>query len=142
MDHDLDRRMKASPWWRYWAPPAAYFALIFALSSFSSLPEPPGISLNILHYPEYAVMAFLLARAIHGGAPGRSGPGTYALSFVLTAVAGAVDEIHQAFVPGRLSDVNDFIHDVAGGVAGLLLWAIWRELDVGWSKRRGGKPCP
>ncbi len=133
--------MKASTWWRYWAPPLAYFGLIFVLSSFSSLPEPPGVSLDILHFPEYAAMAFLLARAIHGGLPTRSGPGTYALSFVLTAVCAALDEIHQAFVPGRLSDIHDFVHDLLGGLVGLLLWAVFRELVLRWNRKEGRNPC-
>jgi len=128
--------VKVPSWWRFWAPPAVYFILIFILSSFSTLPEPPGFSLNTLHYPEFAVMSFLLARAVHGTAPGRSGFGAYALSFLLTAVVAALDELHQAMVPGRLSDIRDFVHDLAGAAGGLLLWGIWREGALRLERRR------
>jgi len=121
---------------RFWGPPAAYFVLIFALSSFTSLPEPPGISLNLLHYPEFGVLSFLFARAIHGERPGRSRPGVYLLALVLTAICGALDEFHQAFVPGRLADIHDFVHDFVGAVGGLAAWACFREVLFVIGKKR------
>jgi VanZ family protein len=111
---------------RYWLPVVAYSLLIFALSSMSRPPIPSGVSGDLLHYPEFAVLAFLLARAFHGARPGAPLPKHVLWAMALTVAFGATDEFHQAFVPDRVPDVMDWLHDGIGAAAGLLLWGIWR----------------
>ena len=43
---------------------------------------------------------------------------------VFVAGLGALDEWHQAYLPGRSVDINDFLADLAAAVCavGLLLW--------------------
>ncbi len=115
---------------RYWLPVVAYSLLIFLLSGMSRPPVPPGVSGDLLHYPEFAVLAFLLARAFHGDREGAPLPKHMLWAMALTVAFGATDEFHQAFVPDRVPDVRDWLHDGIGAAAGLLLWGIWR-----WMRR-------
>ncbi|MCI4398884.1 MAG: VanZ family protein [Acidobacteria bacterium] len=113
----------------YWLPPILYLGLIFALSSMSSPPVPKGINQDFLHYPEYAVLGFLLARALQQGRPGRTSAGLLALTVGLCAIWGVSDEMHQAFVPGRVPDLLDLWHDFIGaciGAAAFGAWKLWR----------------
>jgi VanZ family protein len=111
-----------------WIPPALYLLLIFVLSGMSHPPIPLGIQGNILHYPEYAVLGFILARALQGGRPGLPKAPTLLLALLLSVFFGATDEIHQAFVPNRIPDLSDWYHDSAGAAAGVLAWWLWRWL--------------
>lgn len=106
----------------YWLPPALYLATIWALSSRSSLlPDVPPFPHfdKVAHFAEYGVLGLLLARAV-----GRS-LGRYAVGAAIAiAVAyGALDEVHQAFVPGRQSSLLDVAADLVGATAGALVWA-------------------
>lgn len=111
-----------------WAPVLAYILLIFTLSGMSHPPVPADVSGDLLHYPEYAVLGFLLGRALQGGK--RSVPGLFVLSlaFVLSVLFGASDEFHQAFVPERVPDVMDWARDCAGTAAGVAAWWLWRRV--------------
>jgi VanZ family protein len=44
--------------------------------------------------------------------------------FVAVALYGAATEIIQAFVPGRTADVRDWLADVAGAAAGVVLMSL------------------
>lgn len=114
----------------YWLPPALYLALIFALSGFSQPPVPSLVDQNLLHYPEYALLGFLFARAMQGERRGFSGWGLLAGSVILASLWGVTDEIHQAFVPGRVPDPLDWWHDTVGAAAGAAAWGLytrWRR---------------
>jgi len=114
----------------YWLPVLLYVILIFILSGMSAPPVPAGISGDSLHYPEFAVLALLLARAFQGGSPGLARPSHLLWALSLSVLFGATDEFHQAFVPDRVPDVRDWLHDGIGSAAGLFLWGIWR-----WTRR-------
>ena len=115
---------------RYWLPPLLYLALIYLLSDMSRPPLPGDWDGNLLHYPEYAVLGFLLARAFQGERPG--GPSLPSLlgAFLLAVVLGALDEVHQSFVPGRMPDPADWLHDTVGAAFGAAAWGVWR-----WARR-------
>lgn len=114
----------------YWVPVLGYTLLIFALSSMSQPPVPSFVSGDSLHYPEYAVLAFLLARAFHGALAGPALPKHLLWAVALALAFGATDEFHQAFVPDRLPDVGDWVHDGIGAACGALVWGVWR-----WTRR-------
>ena len=107
---------------RYWLPPALYLLLIWTLSSRTSLlPEAPPFPHfdKVAHFAEYGGLGLLLARAI-GMTFGRFAVG----AAILFAVSyGALDEVHQAFVPGRQPSLLDVLADLAGATSGALLWA-------------------
>jgi hypothetical protein len=110
----------------YWLPALLYVLLIFILSGMSRPPVPRGISGDVLHYPEFALLGLLLARALQGERTGPSRPSELLWALVLAVAFGASDEFHQAFVPDRVPDVQDWIHDGIGAAAGALAWGIWR----------------
>jgi VanZ family protein len=66
---------------------------------------------KLVHLLEFALLGFLAARAT-GSARG---------GFVFAAVWGAVDEIHQAFVPLRSSGLDDWLADLIGAFLGAML---------------------
>ena len=76
---------------------------------------------KIAHFTEYAILAYLAARAF------RTSPrATLANRWFLTALAliviyALVDEYHQSFVPSRTSSIYDSLIDMSGGLVTLLI---------------------
>lgn len=106
-----------------WAPAILYMALIWWLSSLSL----PDVRLHTfpfgdkgVHFVEYGGLAFLVAHAARRTWARHHPARTLALAVWITVLWGLVDEIHQAFVPGRSSEVLDIVADGAGAVAGAL----------------------
>ena len=104
-----------------WGPPLAWMALLFALSSRSSLGPAGAVPDWITHGTAYLVLATLLCRALAGGFKPVSAAGA-AGAIVLATLYGISDEYHQSFVPGRQSDVADVIKDAGGACLGALLF--------------------
>jgi VanZ family protein len=106
-----------------WLPPLLLMAVIFALSAQPSLDSGLGlvdrVGRKLVHFGEYALLAFLWWRALRT----RTSAGRAALGAVLIASAYAVsDEYHQSFVEGRSGNVADWAIDSAGAaLAGLAL---------------------
>jgi VanZ family protein len=101
---------------RLWLPVVAWTGLIFALSSIPDLGTGLGgwdLALRkIAHAAEYAVLGALLVRAT-----GKAG-----LAFALATIYAVSDEVHQAFVPGRMASVLDIAIDTVGVACGVVLW--------------------
>jgi VanZ family protein len=136
---------------RYWLPVLVWMTLIFSASAdkasythssrffepllrwlFPHLPtatveEVHHLFRKLCHLTEYAVLAWLVWRAIHKPArhdrrPWRWGEAGLALGVVFAYASS--DEFHQLFVPGRTGLFSDVLIDTAGGAVGLLLlWA-------------------
>lgn len=106
-----------------WLPALAWAALIFLLSSRPSVPVDLALGRDKLaHFLAYAVLGVLLARGqSRSGAP-------VAAAYAIGVAYGASDEWHQSFVPGRASELGDFIADAAGVIAGVSLYH--------WTRRR------
>jgi VanZ family protein len=68
------------------------------------------------HLGFYAVMGFFcgLWRRESGVSPGRAVLG----ALLFTACAGAVDEVHQHWIPGRSTELFDWVMDILGGGLG------------------------
>lgn len=101
-----------------WVPPVLYAALIFHFSS-ESTPLPELTSLvwdKALHATEYAGLALLLCRAARGEGLGW-GP-SIALALITASGYAGSDEWHQLRVPGRESDVLDWVADTVGAAVG------------------------
>ena len=98
-----------------WAPPVLYALAIFFSSSLTAPPGPPShLTDKHVHLLVYAGFALVLVRALSGGR--WSGvTATTTLQAAAIAIGYAVsDEWHQAFVPGRYSDLADVVADAAG----------------------------
>lgn len=109
---------------KYYLPPILYGILIFTLSSMSKPPISLNFDSNLLHYPEYAIFSLLVARAILKDEFSILKRAVI-LSFLISLVMGFVDEVHQAFVPRRLPDVSDLIHDGIGAFLGLCIFSLY-----------------
>jgi len=101
---------------RGWLPVVAWAGLIFALSSVPDLGTGLGgwdLALRKLaHAAEYAVLGALLLRAL-----GMTWP-----AIAVGVLYGVSDEVHQAFVPGRMGSPLDVAIDAVGVCCGVLLW--------------------
>ena len=113
-----------------WGPAVAWAALIFALSSQSSLPSPPdGFTDKHAHFSVYGVLCALIIWGLTDRSPARTGWATAVIAVVLATLYGASDEFHQSFVPTREVSGLDLAADAAGAaVAAVVLraWAIIR----------------
>lgn len=103
-----------------WAPAILYMALIWTVSSFDL--GPPSDDLphfdKLVHFVEYGVLGFLVAHACFRTWPRHHRLRTAALAVLVTVLWGWLDEIHQAFVPGRSSEALDLVADTLGALAG------------------------
>jgi VanZ family protein len=107
-----------------WGPPGLLAALIYGLSSLSQIPGEEYVSDKLGHAVVFGLLAVLTLRATHGGwRPLRLAPAALAAALVLGW--GALDEVHQRFVPGRYASVLDVGADAVGAALALALWALW-----------------
>lgn len=112
-----------------WAPALAWAAALWMASSLPTVPGPDFPAADkVMHFAAYAVLGGLLA---FGAA--RSGTPPVA-AIALGLLYGAVDEVHQAFVPGRAPDPLDWLADAAGILAAVHLFTRWRA-------RRAARPA-
>ena len=93
---------------------------LWLLSSQSTLPEMKGIFGfdKFLHFIAFAALStasgLWFSRESWLKLPWRN----FLICMAVVSVYGAMDEIHQYFVPGRASTVWDWIADTLGGLAG------------------------
>jgi len=103
-----------------WLPVFLWAGVIFALSSISQITVAEFFlwdfaAKKVAHLTEYAVLYALFLRATEK---------KWVLSFVLTMIYAATDEIHQSFVPGRNAAVYDLAFDFSG--AAISAYVIWK----------------
>jgi VanZ family protein len=116
-----------------WAAVAAYVALIFVLSSQPSLSLPGTFELRdkIAHVCEYGALGLLVWRAAAVTWPTAPPLKRAVLAAIAVAAVGAADERYQATVPGRFSDLYDWIADATGAV-------LAQGIGMALERRRGG----
>lgn len=116
-------------WLGAFAPAILYMLLIWALSSFPIQLDFSRVPLRDkgVHFVEYGTLSVLLTHALRVTAPQRRAILTWGAAVIITLVWGAIDEIHQAFVPGRSSDVGDLIADGCGAVVGAMVYLLVRR---------------
>jgi VanZ family protein len=141
---------RVSNFLRYWLPVLLWMTLIFSFSSdaksyhhssrfFEPLmrwlfPQMSPETISEIHHAfrktchlmEYAIMAFLVWRAVRKPVKNDPRPWKWdeaGLALAIVFAYAASDELHQVFVPTRTALVSDVLIDTAGGAAGLaLLW--------------------
>ncbi len=131
----------------YWIPA---FCLAVAIFVLSSIPDFGALEKSFLtkhdkitHLIVYGLLAWWV---LWGWVKGlRETPGTlrFILTALVTAAYGVSDEFHQAFIPGRLASVDDWLADVIGGLLGSIVFAtmalaIRRPLPPGGRKSPRG----
>lgn len=114
---------------RFWSVLAALYAIAIFIGSAIPAPDLPevvsAVSDKVLHLLEYAILGFLVHRAMctqrRWSALARN---AVVMTVVIAIVYGASDELHQSFVPGRTADFLDWIADSAGAAIGIAL-SLW-----------------
>jgi VanZ family protein len=118
---------------RFLAGAIAYAAIIFAVSQIPGR-EIARLGIDLwdkgLHAAEYAVLGALLAAWQLARPPRRAGtPWRRVAAAIGIAIAyGALDEIHQMFVPGRQSSLLDVAADAFGASLGAIAAAVVARL--------------
>lgn len=95
-----------------------------AVIAASSRPVVAGLGFEggdkVAHFAVYGLLGTLLCRATGPGWRGALG------ALVIASLFGATDEWHQAYVPGRTSDVMDWLADTGGAALAVGLYFLWR----------------
>ena len=86
------------------------------------------------HFTEYAILAFLAARALVVSSRRVLRHGWFIISLLLVVCYALLDEYHQSFVATRTSSIYDSLIDMSGGLSALLIYALWRKRKT---RRRG-----
>jgi VanZ family protein len=118
---------------RRWRPPLLWAAAILvatsipgqelaAVGAFSF----PGAD-KLVHAFFYGVLGWLSARAAGLPASGRRTAAFVLLGILLFA---ALDEWHQAFIPGRATDPLDWIADALGATCGMAALGARRRIEA------------
>lgn len=104
-------------------PPGLWAVLVLALDSIPgrNLPAVTGVD-KAAHLALYGVLGMLSTHAVMRTP---RWPGARALVAVIVGVSlfGAVDEMHQALIPGRTPDLRDWLADTAGAAAASVVTA-------------------
>lgn len=108
-------------------------ALIFVVSSFEV--AVPGVQHlpfrdKALHFVEYAVLGWLCAQASSRTWPSSRAWRTAAFAVFVSVLWGLSDEIHQAMVPGRSSELADLVADLLGSIVGAAAWHAFSRRSV------------
>lgn len=122
--------VKRQNWVKYYSPSFLYAGLIFALSSYSLIVPPslPSFSDKYIHFMEYFIFGFLLARS-YMHASTANFRRYYILLAVLTgAMCGLMDEYYQTFVPLRGLEALDLLADCLGILSGALIYKTAKAL--------------
>lgn len=108
-----------------WRFAVLYMSLIFAVSSFEV--QVPGLRHfplrdKGLHFLEYGVLGWLCAAASSRTWPSAASWRTASFAVFVAVLWGLSDEIHQALVPGRSSELGDLAADAVGAFVGTVGW--------------------
>ncbi len=114
---------------RLWLPVVIWMGVIFLGSSIGNVPKTGGVAVDAIvhrtaHVIEFAILGWLLLRAISAGCP--ISRREMMIALIVIAVYGASDEFHQRFTPGRSSELSAVLFDTAGGLIGMWLWR-WKS---------------
>lgn len=111
----------ALPSWLRLLAPFLVMGSLWISSSVSPSPRTPNLLRSLLHNGAHVIAFAILAGTLLLAHPSRrlvtpvDGQHDVALRSVLLAGAyGVVDELHQAFVPGRVSSFGDLLADASG----------------------------
>jgi VanZ family protein len=100
--------------------------LVFQLFYLGSQPFAAGLILppwdKFAHLGVFAAIAALLWFATEGRAP--------VLVIAAVMLIGALDEIHQASLPGRTADILDFLTDTCAALATVMLLRLQRRVPT------------
>ena len=104
-----------------WVPPLILMALIFLLSAQPSLNSGLGladqIGRKVVHFGEYALLAYLWWRALRTRMSSRTAT---LVALAITSAYAGTDELHQTIVHGRHGTPVDWLIDTAGATLAMV----------------------
>ena len=120
-----DARVSRLPAALWWTLLAGFSGLIFFVSS-RRLPddlrvEVPGFD-KLQHFAAFGVWTSLCLAGLRRSLPERSSRWRGAAAVAVAGIYGLSDEVHQAFIPGRIASVGDLLADLLGAAAAVLFW--------------------
>ena len=78
------------------------------------------ITRKAAHFTEYAILAWLAARAFRSSPSSKLARNWFLISLLLIVAYALLDEYHQSFVPTRTASFGDSLIDMTGGLVALL----------------------
>ncbi len=118
-----------------WSATVGWASVIWYLSSLPSPPAPDEMPDVVGHALEYGLLAACLWAATADRRSKRPAGLRAAAIVGICALYGAIDELHQGFVPGRDPSLVDLAADIAGAAgAAAVIWALALRF-------RGGAPA-
>ena len=126
------RRIRS--WSGSWRPVVAWAILILVATTVPTTDLTERLSLpgldKLVHGALYFVLGWLVAAAL--SAAGRRSVGGFVAGLVGLAFFAALDEVHQLWVPGRVTSVGDWTADLVGATLGLAVgMLVWRVVEAG-----------
>jgi len=76
---------------------------------------------KIAHFTEYAILAYLAARAFRTSPRPALANRWFLAALALIVIYALIDEYHQTFVPSRTASIFDSLIDMSGGLVTLLI---------------------
>jgi VanZ family protein len=107
-----------------YVPLLVYWFIIFIGTTLpsSQLPNIGPLSDKAKHFIAYFLLSVMLdfALSFQKKKPWLSKYSNF-FTFIIVALYGILDEIHQSFIPGRSCDINDWYADISGAFLGMIL---------------------
>jgi VanZ family protein len=79
------------------------------------------VTRKVAHFTEYAILAYLAARAFRTSPRPALANRWFVASLALVVCYALLDEYHQSFVPSRTASIYDSFIDMMGGLVALLV---------------------
>ena len=115
-------------------PLALYWLAIFIATTVPTDPVPQFFNAQdkLEHFSAYFVLSVFLLLTLHFQRKiNLLNRKAILFTFILLALYGAVDEIHQYFIPGRFCDITDWASDITGGLMGIgLIGYLLKKVNV------------
>ena len=114
----------------YQAPWLGLMLIIFIQSSIGSLRIPDidfKLTDKIVHFLVFGILGILTARGLVNSNIKIIRENYISFTLIICILYGASDEIHQYYVPGRHSELLDWVADVLGILVMVWLYKIYRN---------------
>lgn len=106
--------------------PALIYAIIISFASSVHGTNLPNLGFEVhdklIHATEYFLLGLLIVWGLHFEWPLPISDRRAILAAAIAIAYGAIDEIHQSFVPGRSSEIQDWLADVFGVILAVVAY--------------------
>lgn len=105
-------------------PLAVYWSIIFIATSIpiDEIPHIFKFQDKFEHFVAYFILAILISFTLHfQNKNNKLKKRFFYFSLLILILYGALDELHQMLIPGRIADFYDWLADIIGGSLGILL---------------------